>query len=472
MNEPNAGAGGDHTAPPGAAAARKKLRARMAAVMTAHEALQSASTLAALAEKTLKQALERWNARTDLHSDTDHELRQWLADAESRYLQWWHANRDNKTAGVAVGECRQQWWKECNALREELVQAGKLEDLRHDDVYLAASYMSSKLAPVHQQPAAAGELPVAASDPNDEQRTRLQHLREAMLVAAGQLVRDDAHKVLFRAAVDRVSETRFLCVEQPVRPIEEEIHRFLSQLEAAASARQKAHQQVHQLGPLSEPIAADATGAFAAMMQARTNVADLARNMSAAAALCIIVDKLDAARQVVVEKLKSDAERLRHYVSKLDSEVKPAATGWEKQRIDFLRQQMKSFAVALAKRNESREAFKQADRSPTSHVTRRGLVINAKIWPDCLAWHAARDSEHIAARNANKSREVKIQLLHEAFLQHRQEVSDQRLALYGFLVSIIPAPEIPQPCDELRMLINAAAWMYDLDHDPTMFPHY
>jgi hypothetical protein len=272
----------------------------------------------------------------------------------------------------------------------------------------------------------------------------------ALCIAAEANARVDEIK----AAAKALSDSQTVKVQEPVRPVPEEIQRYLSQLEMFMLNRQLAHRAWKRAQTLREELqkklkAVDeeinnlnvlllsSSDLWHGSVQTEKEIASTAKRWIAA-----ILEDLDIYAPPVA----------------LDLSHRTKATAAEQRKIARLRELMVSLATNMAHLNEATESHKAACESPKHTVSRAGIVTTGS-WQECLKWREQIQVEQDAADVANFSRQTKIDLLAESIAHYKSRKKETAKTLHRYLVFAMPAPSKP-PCDEMRAVMNACAHMY------------
>lgn len=397
-------------------------------------------------------------------------MQRFVMAAEPAYLVWLEAyeSADNQkrlllAAQVELAEAQ-------NKLKEVIETAKKTPELKGDKTLDAASYMLKLLERrrAHVEGKAGDERKAVAM--TDEAEIALTKLRAAAIdFLLTEAVVSARHEVL-EPLVDEVYVLPGLGnVPLPVRPLEEEIVRYLSNLENNLQRQQELNRKAHPL--LKERLTLIAQ--YEAWDKAWTNALAQAEGSEHKNALQPYIWALKEIVKQVREK--SDKRKFKdHYQYKefcknpdnLEIHDRPTSTRVEKDQIDYLRTQMRVVAFAVAHREEAAYTLKHFNGKEVT-VTPSG-VGNSGNWAECLAWYEDLRRQREAAELETLSRTTKVDLLKKNVEHYTDKAKDEMTALYKSFQAMIPRNG-PAPSNELRKLLDMAEWMCKplekVDHD-------
>lgn len=439
---------------------RRKLRAKMTAVLQCHKRWTAADASAKRAKEASDQATTAVTQMTLPATDDFNVVRDFLAERERVRAHWVDLYNAHISAFEVLQETLEAWHEVTTALAQTIAEAAECAELSTDDVLIAAQHLSQKAPPaVAPQPLSSTAIPTVILDP--EQDRLWQELKDkvhaaALVVASAKLVHDD-----FTSTSSQVSRLYTPNVSEPVRPTEEEILRFLRGVEEAVTNRLKAHQHM------------------AAVLEEREHRRDAIRQAQAelAAARDALVSVLPNAENVLptghtlshARHLQSAADALwtalgEQFRWNVDSVRIPNATPRETRQLAEVRKLMRQAAIALANYNEANAAKRAAEAVAQESVSWDDALANTS-WEDCLHWDDQKVADKEVVDRKNHARQTKIDLLVEQVTRYFRDVTDAKTALRRYHISITPHKSETPPCDELRAMINGASWIATPDRD-------
>jgi len=261
-------------------------------------------------------------------------------------------------------------------------------------------------------------------------------------------------------------------VVEPVRPNEEEVQRYLLQLEARMNERQQSQRQGDLLFKEQKALIAEFSEAYRAVALLLESFDAQAANapykLRAAAVLASTVRSNYDNTSRELQNASRDVDRLK---LSLDTFERVTPSAKEAEQIEVLRKAMHDLAQSFGRLNEAKSAERLTKNIDEVSVPRTGVGASSDL-QEALAWLTRNDLEQEAARKQNLSRETKLELLQESVRAYGKETKSIKTALHRHTVSVLPKRN-EKPCDMLRALINACAWMYrSLEEDEAVFPVY
>lgn len=397
---------------------------------------------------------------------------------ESGYLAWLVAHEALEDARRAL-KGTEESLKEAGQYLEALVSdVAMREGLSTDEekrTYSAAVYMKSLYSKLSSR--VSGDIaeyrePVELVAGDEE---AIEKLRQATIAYV--LFQHGGKALLTKLSPlmeVQVSSSGIQDVVYPVRPIEEEIQRYLSQLENICRNRQELRLDIHPL--LKERLKLLSEGYSAARSAVDAVIAEVeALNRPS------LTPYIWAHKQVTQEIDKQSAQggfggrpfrdsRLSGNPDSLDVYDRATPGGAEADQIDYLRKQTRVVAFAIAHQEEAQgtlRAFNAASVSVATHGADKSID-----WASLLAWYEDVQSRRSAAELENLTRTTKVDLLNRNIEHYKEEVRREMTALYKALCSMIPRNG-PKPCNELRTLMNQAAWICrPLEGSEAAYPIY
>lgn len=270
-------------------------------------------------------------------------------------------------------------------------------------------------------------------------------------------------------------------VAAPVRPIEEEVQRHLSELETRVKWRRALHGEIYPLFQdrlrLKAAMAAALEKTNEILKDPRFNDEALATNgaYGAVQGLKAIARHLmpNKRREEQVLESHSYDETDADHPEKLDSFSRAAATATEKDQIEFLRKQSRALAYARAHLNEARCAhIRHTSGEVKANVAD---IITVDDFAGLQAWHETFLKEEKTAALLNHQNATKSLLLKSTIEHWEDKTRDEMTTLYKELCAMLPRQldKAPKPCDELRDLINVAAYLTKpLEGSEAVYPVY
>lgn len=451
-----------------AASGRKLLRSKMSAVLQAWPKVLSARGVnqGAQAEST-----SRWKIFQGVHlppTEDENRVRDYLAKSQARFLEWYEAGVAHSQSQAVLKAAEIAWYSATVELSDAVTQAIEVSELAQDDIFLAAQRMQ-KLAPVADEAPAgwSAEAPPkekeeAEDEDDDSKKRELTEPEKAQLAALAEAVLEAARAaaVGFKVGpqvvdgIAKVRNTAHSTVQEPTRPTEEEIQRYLRQLEMHCDNRQNAHWELNRLLDEKAAILTRLTEASSKLDEQ----VKAAPSKSAADTPIEFKTILHVAAIVAGLVTKSYGGFGEDYNRKwLFAQKKPKMSGRETRQRDELRKMMKQMALAMANLNEASASLNVASRVTLLEFQFEG-AHRAASWQEALEWRERMDKDQALVAQRNEQRNSKIELLKEAVERYTRDKKDAGKDLRRYMLTILPTePEIP--ADELRHVLNAVAIM-------------
>ncbi|MBS2010438.1 MAG: hypothetical protein JST01_25535 [Cyanobacteria bacterium SZAS TMP-1] len=450
------------------------LKKRMSSLLKSQHNLAAARTAMYTARGTAAEFSQGYeNAKAIPDTGNADVLSQAFAASEDRFQQAMLAQRASAEAEWAEHMARLALAELVGAFKEILESIkGARPELAQSVVIQAATHL---LGPVEksatlrassnanpQEPA-----PYAEVDQDLHDKLVAGNLALAVLVAQAQSL--VAPTTAARAEVE-------LCrncsdVIEPTRPTEEEVQRYLAQLEARTKARQKAHREGHkafaaQTAMLNELNKAQES--LTALFAQFNEIANPAPQLAAVVATTRVVQE---AAKVAIYHLNRACDYDHSFKARLDTTVNPHPSKAELKQIETLRIGLREVGYSLGRLNEALASQRATKSKKAVTVERTGVGGTASL-AGAQAWLEEIKARTKEAGKLNHSREVKLELLEESVKAFKEEVLNNKTALHRLVITTLPKRN-QKPCDELRALLNAAAWMYEsLDEREGGFPLY
>jgi hypothetical protein len=436
------------------------LASAMAAVLKAFKPLEALA-------KTQNEAIARCNALwqtytglCQLPATSERALiERFLQTAESACLTWDEATQNANICRRNLARAEQEL-KQARAALNEAIKAVEGDASRQESNDLAAAKYMLMLVDRYRS-----QLSGEAKDPRQPQgeltaddEVALTRLRgaavdfiatEILIHAKHEEVEPIASAVSLGSGIDRVP--------LPVRPLEEEIVRYLSSLENGLQHKQDNHRKAYPL--LKERLALVAR--YKEWADAWSQALETARKNPRLELFCEALASV--VMQLQTKSAKDDFARKYTYDNwfskkpdELETHDRPTSTAVEKDQIAYLRKQMRVVAFNTAHRIEAEYALKQC-KTGDVQVTPYG-VHQCQSWEACLAWYEELRKERDQADLENLRRTTKADLLKSTVAHFTDKEKDEMTALYKTFSAMIPHNG-PLPSNELRKLLDMAKWI-------------
>lgn len=390
-------------------------------------------------------------------------LERFVRTAEASYLVWLEAYEATENHKRNLQKSEQELQTARDTLKKAIEAAGKVLEPKDDKTLSAAGHMLELLDQRRSQLEAEVRAVRVAAEVTEEVEIPLAKLRAACVdFIVGEAI-IHARQAALKPLVEAVCRgAQLSSVPLPVRPLEEEIVRYLSHLENNLQRQQELNRVVHPL--LTERLTLingyDAWNAawVAALAEAR---ADENPNKAALEPYAWAFMKI-----IKLVSAKSDKHNFKgHYTyhnsfsenpDSLEIHDRPRSTAVEADQIEYLRKQMRVVAFAVAHRNEAIAALAKFDGTEVT-VTPHG-VHNACSWSQCLDRYETLRTARNKAELETLRRATKVDLLKKTIEHFTDKAKDEMAALYKTYKAMIPRNG-PTPSNELRKLLDQAAWI-------------
>lgn len=441
------------------------LSAAMNAVLKAMKPLD-ALVKAQAQSKARKNALwEAYKPLTVLPKTEERSLvERFVLTAEAGYLAFLEAHEANEGDRRRLQQTEQEIAKAKEALKAAIIEADNSAALKGDKTLEAARFMLRLLN--NRSAEVDGEVKderknVALTEAGELALTKLRAAAVDFLIS--EIVVNNRHAVLEPMVMDVYLGARLNRVPLPVRPLEEEIVRYLSNLENNLQREQELNRRAHPLlkerltlvGSYEQWNAAWTAALAEAEAEDNPHKVELTPYVWGLKKLMQF-----AAEQSSKRNFAQDSEYTsRIFCKDPDTLVihdRAKSTNVELDQIDYLRKQMRVVAFAIAHREEAEFTLKQLSAREVT-VTPTG-VSNVGNWSECLAWYEDLRAQREAAELKNLSRTTKVDLLKKNVEHYSDKATDEMTALYKSFQAMIPHNG-PLPSNELRKLIDQAAWI-------------
>jgi len=440
------------------------LTAAMNAVLKAVKPLEALVKAQEVAVARRQACMDTFRPLCALPETEDRALiERFVQAAEVAYLVWFDACEAANAAKRALKAAELEFDKAHRELYAACDAATKDETLK-DDKTLAASKHMLLLTSRHRS-RVDGEVrdAIERADIMPEDEEELARLRAAAVdFLLTESVVKARHKALEPLVLEAYNGTGLGRVPLPVRPIEEEIVRYLSNLENNLQRRQELNRQVVPL--LKERLAL--LGKFSGWLDtwkeatAKATAESNPRRVALYPYVQALKEIVDHVRQY---SANSEFENWYYYQCGfatdpdiLETHDRPKSTAVERDQIDYLRKQMRAVAFAVAHREEAKYAvrkFKSVEKS----VTPQG-VADCGNWAECLEWFEQLRKRRDTVELENLSNTTKYELLTASVEHWEGKVIDEMTTLYKSFQAMIPRSG-PKPSNELRKLLEQAEHM-------------
>lgn len=440
------------------------LSAAMNAVLKAMKPLDALVKAQAQSSARKNAQWEAYKPLTVLPKTEERSLvERFVLTAEAGYLAYLEAHEANEANRRRLKQTEQEIATAKEALAAAIIEAGNNAALKGDKTLEAARFMLRLL----NNRSATVDAEVKDERKNVELtqagEVALTKLRAAAVdLIITEIVVRNRHAVLEPMITDVYLGARLNSVPLPVRPLEEEIVRYLSNLENNLQRQQELNRRAQPL--LKERLSLlgqyeQWNGAWNAAIEAAE--ADSNPHKQAMLPYVWAFKKLVELVREQSQKytFSSDSDYRRDFCKNPDLLVthdRPKSTRVEQDQIDYLRKQMRVVAFAIAHREEAEFTLKHFNAHEVT-VTPSG-ASNVGSWSECLAWYEDLRAKREAAELKNLSRSTKVDLLKKNVEHYTEKATDEMTTLYKSFQAMIPHNG-PLPSNELRKLIDQAAWI-------------
>lgn len=430
--------------------------------------LKAAKPLDAL-HSAQQQAMARQKACWDaflplcLLPDTEDRalIERFVEIAEGAYLPWHDANEAANAAKRDLRNAEREFEKAHHELNAACEAASKDEALTDDKTLAAARHMLVLTGRHRSRVEGKWRDALERADITPEDEEALAKLRSAAVdfILTEALVK--SRDAVLRPIVEELYYgPRLANVPLPVRPLEEEIVRYLSNLENNLQRQQELKRQAYPL--LKQRLTM--VGSFQQWLTTLNDVFEAALNGPRKAALYVHIQALkEIVDQVRNRSAKGQFEGWYYYEcgfcqdpDSMETHDRPRSTAVERDQIDYLRKQMRVVAFAVAHREEATHTLLHF-RVVEKKVTPQG-VENCSNWAECLEWFEALRKRRHAAELENLSSSTKAELLKSTVEHWKAKAIDEMTTLLKSFSAMIPHNG-PKPSNELRKLLDQAEHM-------------
>jgi|GEM_PF-4115952 len=450
------------------------LKKRLTAMLKGHQNLKALRSTMYTARGVATGLLESYNGAKALPATGNKDvLIKFFEQSQDRYAQAMVAEEAQQQAEFDEYNARtnlQELATQMTAILEALKAARP--ELTDNSTVQAADNL---LARINQsiKPRSSDSTTASEFHPHDGvDETIAAELAEANLAQA--LLVDEARKLIAPVAAAKAEIE--LCrdckdIPEPTRPTEEEVQRYLSQVETRTKLRQKAHRQGKVLFQQQQNF-------LTQLLKGSEGLQEILKRMEAVEHPAPQLEGLAAISDVVLElsklvhnQLANACDYQDNFKSKLDVTEMPSPSASETKQIATMRLGLREVGYSLGRLNEALAAEKATLKSTVAKVERRGVGA-ATSYEETQTWLAEIKAQTARAEKNEISRATKIELLAESVKAYKEETQNNKVALHRLVITTTPRRG-GKPCDELRALLNAAAWMYNsLGESEGAFPLY
>lgn len=430
-----------------------ELLAKMSAVLAAYRDMNSAVT-ASHSTNQLLHACSELTRKGWLPNSDDATI---IADAFTQQEQLFlERGRLRQSCNEAEWEKNRAVWS-CQlagaALRTAAESAGSIPQLESSDLLLAAVDLSERISCGEDVAEPAKQTPL--DELTVEQLTALNSMRKAAREAAFPMARALKLTDMVTKAVAALRKVNDIEIVPPVRPTEEEIQRYLRQLEQTKSERLVAHQTLLPMLTARDHLLEELTSSEIALATERQVIAALLEDGKIGIEVQSHKDMAD--------KIASHYDFIRDQLTRsglkpdsLDGLRKVAQSKTEVRRIAEVRKHLRNLAIALAHFNEANASREVVNNSPEAGtVNLRDVASTCRSWQETVDWRSRKAEQQAVNDRLDRSRRARLDLLQKSAAKYLRDVGDAEDTLSRYLNLIVPPAERPD-CDELRMLRRAA----------------
>jgi hypothetical protein len=452
---------------------QRLLKKKMGTVLRAHKAHSEAVESQAECNTTWKESTEA----AQLAFPTGNEkppVQQFVEKSEHLLALAFEARRAAEKAKLTVEWCQHDYRTAVDELFATIVSIDEAKpELVDDEVLAAARFLHHSRGAFEEAiPEQALEqfVDLSIRDLTEPEQEQLTKDRETVFQAA---LQTSTALQLNDEYCDEYKENKTLrqpSVVQPTRPSEEEVQRYLSELEQFMLKRQLSDRRLLSLYDEREQTVVKLRSHEAELINIRDGVASLASTTEAAAPAVFAAVRMCAT--LILEKIAyvdalmpSDRAGMNVY----DKTDEPTVSNSERKDIDRTRNHMRALGFAMGRLNEATVTFKAAERKRIRSVTFDGIVeADTKSWSDCTNWLAGKRKEQFAVGREMLSKSTKLELLQESVDAGKEEVSEKMVNLRRHVRACL-AVGYNSPCNELRAIFNTSAWMCQVDNEEGTF---
>jgi hypothetical protein len=392
-----------------------------------------------------------------------------LAEQKSRQLLYRQALAARNAAEAAALDAESEHKRAACRLRVMVAEAVLvLPEIAENEAIKAAQHMVQQAlpamadkdvarilaAPPPQSVAeAAGADDTVAAAPATGQQAPVAEIERTMLVVAKAAAAALHLAPQVTDAITAFNQTREpASIGRPVRPTEEEVQRYLTQMETFMRRRQTARQELTRILTARQQLKQ-------AIEQAQENLRQAMARVTGTVAIELAVVQECAA--AVLGKADIAGNGMSDYFVKpkgIDDVSYPNPSRRDARGIKTMRKLTREVAVCFGKLNEAQTSLSAAKRTSVTSARTSGIAT-CQNFQECAGWTEETRLAHAKAERERLALQTKIELLNGEVEAHTTEVAESVRDLYRLVVCTKPSQSAAMPCDELRALLNAAAWM-------------
>jgi hypothetical protein len=458
------------TVPGDRAAIVKLVRAQMAQVLRTRPPMLERQAAKKAAKVAYDERDAAYKAIKLPSTAEDRAVTEFVARQQSLQLQYRQAATAFIAATAAESAAELEHKRAACRLQVMVAEAVLvLPDIAADDSIKAAQYIIQQALPAVSSENVARILaaPIPESEPaaatsqadsvtatlSAEQARQMGEIEQATLALAKAGAAAVELAATVSAAIGAYNDTRQpTSFKRPVRPTEEEVQRYLTQMETFMRRRQTARQELTR-----HLTARDA--AKKAIEQGSENLRQAMAQVQGTT--CLELAVVQECASAVLGKAEIASQGMCDWFERpkgIDDVSYPDASRRDTRGIKAMNKQMREVAVCFGKLNEAETSLAFANKTTVTSARNSGIAA-CHTFDECAQWSAETRQAQAKAERDRVALQTKIELLHAEVEAHTTEVAESVRDLYRLVVCTKPSESAALPCDELRALLNAAAWM-------------
>lgn len=475
--DPNAGnQSGDGSQIPSRADSAAQLNRAMERLLKAHRPLKALYEKKAQADALVKSSGQTKNEACTIPGAPFKDLdaaAAFVARAAASYADYSRAVDARQASDAAVFEGETDFDEARKALRSLIAELEAAETTAKADAEAAeeaaskaqasgldlapAQYLASLAWRLHRQIEERPTTTVALD--NEEQEERIKAINAALaeyLLVTGNLIA--LHQEI-TARVEEIGEIGNHVrsrIEPPIRPTEEEVQRFLSEMEGHLTRRQKVHRSTKEAVLRRPELLASHEKLSAQLNAVEESADDTALPLWYRRFVAHMV-KEQKGRPLFYSALSShiyEIDYIKDGCTSLDSAEVPATTQAEDEALIKLRKQMRVVAYALGHKSEARHGL-NAVSDPDRYISTSD-VYNCTNWQELSVWFREFAQDRDSREQDKLVYAKKHDLLNRAIAHHEEEEKREAASLHAMFSNLLPKLR-RLPADEMRVVINACA---------------
>lgn len=462
----------------------RRLRQQMKDVLSAHRTWKAASTAFEAANDEFTRFPYANGGRLPPHpvtadQDLIHECVVAMEDHFTRQYEYFVKNQRCRAAVIAARTA-------LKAALDALVESETLIDQYNKEgwksfetLVRAAHHLRFSLNKLRDFEAPEIELPQPRLQLSQQEQADLAAsrmvLRESLLVAnrAVQFAQDLETAVAeFKKYKDAPGH-----LVPPARESSEEIQRYVRQIEDWMTKRQRASRQVANL--------CEEYDAWSKRLSQQSKLLGQVDDVEGETS-CVHKYALAECARAIRGRFTDARSHMRDAAQvsdKIREQLEPresitVTSDREQQQIVKLREQMSALATMLARVNEASGALRLEQNVELPPIPSMKGFIDCRSFAECRKLLAEKRAEQKRYRLVLNRRTLKSTLINEGSMAYRDAALAAAKELRRLTVMSLPLRD-RLPCDKLRVVINAAAWMHkrhsdrhDAKHRTGDFPVY